>query len=86
MPRLAHAPVAGDIAADPRPIRTGGYFCHPEVREGVGFHAQTARADPDLLAGLFWVQRSPFRPVMPTKKMTGHLAPHALTSRQQLVP
>ena len=58
---------------------TGGYFCHPEVRGGVGFHVRTARTDPDLLAGLIWVQRFPFRPVMQTK-MTGHFAPHAFTS------
>jgi hypothetical protein len=58
-----------------------GYFCHPEVRGGVGSHARTARTGPDLLAGLFWVQRSPFRPVMPAEK-TGHLAPHAVTSRR----
>ena len=67
------------------PIRArselGRYFCHPEVRGSVGFHVRTARTDPDLLAGLVWVQSSPFRPVMQTK-MTGHFAPHAFTSRR----
>ena len=60
----------------------GGHFCHPEVRGGVGFHVPTARTDPDLLAGLVWIQRSPFRPVMLTKKMTGHFAPHGFTSHR----
>jgi hypothetical protein len=61
-----------------RSLGRGHVLPSPGDRGIVELLTPTASAASDLPAGILWVYRFPFRPVMHTEK-TGHFAPHGVT-------
>ncbi len=61
-----------------RSLGRGHVLPSPGNRGIVELLTRTASAASDLLAGILWVYKFPFGPVMHTEK-TGHFAPHGVT-------